>query len=89
MPIKSHTFSGVKYDIDLDPCLGYCDEPSPARPTLFIDWHSMSDKEGLRVAIHEAMHACNWNKSEEVVDENSKDIARFLWRLGFRPSEKM
>jgi len=82
--IRRHTFCGKVHDIDLDPCDGYCDEPIPTRPTLHIDYQMMGDKKLMRIAIHEALHACNWSKSEEVVDQTSRDIARFLWRLGFR-----
>jgi hypothetical protein len=89
MAIKTHTFNGTKYEIDFQSCLGYCEEPHPKIPTLFIDWHNLSDKESLRVAIHEALHACNWSRGEVEVDKTSRDITGFLWRLGFRPTEDL
>lgn len=39
---------------------------------------------GLETAVHEALHACNWLKSEAKVTETAHDVAGFLWRLGYR-----
>jgi hypothetical protein len=38
----------------------------------------------LRFILHEFLHAADWHKSEEWVDEVSKDLSRFLTRLGYR-----
>lgn len=38
----------------------------------------------LEVTIHEALHACDWYKDEEWVCQAGHDIARLLWRLGWR-----
>ena len=82
--IKRHKFCGKVHDIDIDSFFGYCESPFPKRPTLYIDWYHLSDEHAMEISIHEALHACNWNKSEEVVAQTAKDIARFLWRLGYR-----
>lgn len=41
----------------------------------------------LRVLLHELLHASDWTKDEEWVDEVSTDIANILWRLGYRKVE--
>ena len=43
---------------------------------------SLSGVKLLDTYIHEAMHCCLWDTSEEAVHESATDIARFLWRLG-------
>lgn len=40
----------------------------------------------LETEIHEGLHACGWNLAEDWVRPTARDIARFLWRRGWRPS---
>jgi len=82
--IKTHTFNGKEHDIDLEMTLGYCDSPRGGRPTLYVPLDTYGEFKTLRILIHEAMHACNWDKHENTVDVCSRDITRFLWRLGYR-----
>lgn len=42
----------------------------------------------LRFILHEFLHAADWHKSEEWVDQVSNDAARFLTRLGYRKESK-
>jgi len=44
----------------------------------------------LEVLIHEMLHACYWDLDEEAIDITARDIARVLFRLGYRcpPSSK-
>lgn len=42
----------------------------------------------LRFILHEFLHAADWHKSEEWVDQVSSDAARFLTRLGYRKESK-
>lgn len=37
--------------------------------------------------LHEMRHAADWGQSEEFVSREAKDVARILWRLGWRPRE--
>lgn len=48
---------------------------------------SLSGLERLDTEIHEALHACLWDLDEHAVNESASDIARFLWRLGYRLPE--
>lgn len=82
--MKTHTFCGVRYNIDFRSCFGSCDEPRPKMPTLWVDLDNIGEKKQFEVLIHEALHACDFNKSEAMVAQTAKDISRFLWRLGYR-----
>ena len=82
--IRTATFNDVKYDVKLiEPVDGICDSPTGARPTLTV-YADLNSQEGLETVIHESLHACFWAKTEEKVSQTAKDVARFLWRLGFR-----
>ena len=79
--IHTHTFNGTTYDIVLGDFDGYTDTDN--RYSLVIE-RNLDEQVGLETAIHEALHACNWHAKEKLVEITAKDIARFLWRLGFR-----
>jgi hypothetical protein len=38
----------------------------------------------LDAAVHEALHACFCELREDTVNRAATDIARWLWRLGYR-----
>ena len=85
MAIKTHTFNGTKYDIELEiDYLGRCDEPNPKRGTVFVDTKGLSGVKLLEVFIHEGLHASNWKAKEGVVDRTARDIARFIYRCGYK-----
>jgi len=44
----------------------------------------MRSKTTLEVLIHEALHAANWDLDEAAVQETAEDIAKILWKLGYR-----
>ena len=83
--VRTHTFCGIKYDVDFSHCYGACDEPRPTSPSLWVDIDGMSESKALEILIHEALHACDFNKAEIMVTTTAKDISRFLWRMGYRP----
>ena len=84
--MKSHTFNGRKHTIDIGRMDGWCDQ---YKKQFFI--HICRDDTDSRAfmetCIHEALHACNWKASEESVTQTAYDLARFLWRLGYRHQE--
>lgn len=62
---------------------GLC-EP-PGRPGKRIKIRKdMGAKDELETLIHEMLHACYWDLDEKAVEEAARDIARALWRLGYR-----
>ena len=66
-----------KLDAKLD---GLCD--ADAR-TITIR-RSLAGERELEVLIHEMLHACHWDLGEEAITETSEDLARVLFRLGYR-----
>jgi len=38
----------------------------------------------LDTIVHESLHACLWDLDEEAVAESAADVARLLWRVGWR-----
>lgn len=63
--------------------LGDCDHPETPSKTIRI----RSDLRGEELAdtlLHELIHALDPSKDEEWVERAATDIARVLWRLGFR-----
>jgi hypothetical protein len=81
------TFRGKRYKIltkDLDEdTLGECDPPYQEKKEIRFSRHD-SWKQLLDTHIHEALHACLWDLDEHDVSETARDIAAFLWRLGYR-----
>ena len=86
-PVVTHTFNGRKYYIDIDKVDGWCDQYKLNKRFIHVVANPKT-KNGLISIVHEALHAEDWAKTEEVVDRVSKEIGTFLWRLGFRLGEK-
>ena len=83
--MKSARFNEVRYEIDLEPHDASCDHPqNKGLPMIRLSNGLKNNKQTLELLIHESLHACNWHASEEKVIMTSRDIARFLWRLGYR-----
>ena len=81
--MQTHTFRGRRYKIGVNPAPdGDCSQYKAERElNIYAD---MKTRNGLVTALHESLHACHWSATEEMVDETSKDIGRFLWALGYR-----
>lgn len=65
---------------------GYCDSPDAPSKSIEID-SKLKGEERLEVLIHEMLHASGWILDEEWVASTAHDIARILWRLGYRHAE--
>ena len=88
-PVHTATFNGVKYDVDLcGPIDGSCDSPLGGKPNIRI-CTNLETQTGLETAIHESLHASFWAKTDEKVGQTARDIARLLWRLGYRKYNKI
>ena len=62
---------------------GDCD--SPDTPNKEIRVHSgLKGEELLEVILHECRHAADWTKDETYIEREARDLARVLWRLGYR-----
>ncbi len=87
-PVKTHRFCGVKFDIDTEPQLGSCGDPTDhSRPCITLPRGVKGDKATLDILLHEALHACKWDAHEAKVEQTASDIAGFIWRLGYRLKE--
>lgn len=62
---------------------GTCDYPTTKHKKIRIKPHLEPARE-LDVVIHECLHACCWDLSEETVTQSATDIAKILWALGWR-----
>lgn len=78
---KTHTFNGREYHLMFGDLDGNCD--TDTKLWMIIE-RDLNKKVGLETIIHEALHACCWAKSEKITAQAAKDIARFLWNLGYR-----
>ena len=45
---------------------------------------NLSEREELEVTVHELLHAVEWSKDEEWVEQSGVEIAEALWKLGWR-----
>lgn len=65
---------------------GACDPPEVAAKEIVIDSTTRGRKR-LDTLLHEMLHAANWHLDEEFVTQCAADMAKVLWRLGYRPPE--
>lgn len=63
---------------------GECLIPPAARCKTIRVYNKLTGERLLEVIIHEFLHAADWSKDEEWVERVAADLARFLWRLGYR-----
>ena len=78
---KTATFAGRKYHLILAEIDGNCDTDDKY---WLVVGRDLSKRVGLETAIHEALHALKWAAHEKTVSRDAKDLARFLWNLGYR-----
>ena len=71
-------FSKMKGDY-----LGKCDAPHIPQKKIKIS-KDIEGKEELDTLLHELLHAADWWKDEEWVEQTADEIATVLWRLGWR-----
>ena len=63
---------------------GECLIPPAARCKTIRVYNALTGERKLDVIIHEMLHAADWHKDEEWVESVASDIARALWRMGYR-----
>ena len=88
MAVRTHKFNGRTYVIDMPGRIDGCvDQYKLNKRTILIATEPFT-KEELEACIHESLHAENWAATEKVVERTGKEIADFLWRLGYRRTKK-
>lgn len=89
-PVKTARLGGRRYRIHLDHRLdGSTDVPgAPENPFhLYVDTR-LQGQALLETIIHEATHAVHPKLSEQWTTRIGRDVARLLWRLGYRRMEQ-
>lgn len=76
----------LRFTRDLEPrTWGECDSPwTRGRARELRVRSNLSEFNRMWTTIHETLHGARWKETESRVDRTSKDIARILWRLGYR-----
>lgn len=93
--IKRITLRSKKYRVvlaarlgpDDHPVMGDCSDPNRTGKTIRY-YMGLKGERRLDVLIHEMLHACFWDISEESVEESATDIARALWRVGYHMNDE-
>jgi len=49
---------------------------------------SLRGERQLEVIVHELLHGCHWDLDEIAITETAQDVARVLWRLGYKIEQK-
>jgi len=85
------TVGGKKWNMLFAPtpgCDGECDPPNKKKKQIRLPARLKRDQRRLlTVILHECLHASDWSKDESWVEPIAEDLARILWRTGFRLSE--
>lgn len=70
---------------DLEPPGRKFTEANPRRMRIH---DKLSEKDELHTTLHEFLHGLDWYKDEHTwVEAGSKDLADFLWKMGYRKVE--
>ncbi|GAF70741.1 unnamed protein product, partial [marine sediment metagenome] len=72
--VKTHTFCGKTYKITIGAFDGLTDTFKKEQEMIIMT--DPNTRAGFETAIHEALHACDWNKNEVMVEQTAYDIAR-------------
>jgi hypothetical protein len=82
-----HKIRGHQYIIREKPAhvkdrYGDCDPPDCPHKSIRIKLGNAPI--ALVTQIHEVLHACSWDMSEEAIDDMAVSVGSFLWKLGWR-----
>ena len=76
----THTFMGELFEVIVERHDGLCSYGN----SISFPNGLPKTKKSLMLAVHESLHACFPDLSEQDVTNASKDIAAFLWRVFFK-----
>ena len=65
---------------------GCCDGPHIPGKRIRIN-KSLKGEARLEILLHEFLHAADWSKDEEWIEETARDFARALTRQGYKRTE--
>lgn len=69
-----------------NPVYGDCSDPNESGKMIRY-YIGLTGVKRLDLLIHEMLHACFWDMSEETISESGTDIAKSLWKIGYRIDE--
>ena len=82
------TIGGKRWKLVFAPlqgCDGTCDAPTDKKKQIKIAPRVKKDSKWLmEVIVHEVLHGSDWSKDESWIGTTAEDIARILWKIGFR-----
>ena len=86
-PVKTHRFGGKRYRVSVEERIeGYHEDGRRGPRELYADPY-LPPLAFLDTLVHECLHAEFPKMSEKRVDAAASNIARLLWRLGYRRKE--
>ncbi len=88
MAVRTHKFNGRIYVIDMPGRTDGTTDQYKLNQRVMLIMVDPGTKNELETFIHESLHAENWAKTEKVVERVGREIADFLWRLGYRRIKK-
>ncbi|KKM21603.1 hypothetical protein LCGC14_1633730 [marine sediment metagenome] len=88
MAVKTHVFNGRRYEIDMPGRIDGCVDQYQLNKRVMLITTEPHTKEELEACVHESLHAENWAATEKVIERTGREIADFLWRLGYRRTKK-
>jgi hypothetical protein len=65
---------------------GDCDPPDKPGKAIRVS-SALRGEERLEVVVHELVHAAGWHIDEGFAEQFASDVARVLWRLGYRDGD--
>lgn len=88
MNVRTITINGKRWRLVYDGRIGndkdgYCTPPDEPGRTIAVR-STLKGQRRLEVEIHEMLHAAMWSLDEECVRTVAHDLAKVLWRLGYR-----
>ena len=88
MTVKTHTFrradgEKVRHEIVFGSEVDGFVEDGAEPLALFIN-DMGGPRDAMEAALHEPLHALEPHMTEQRVDRIASELARFLWRLGYR-----
>ena len=86
--VRTHIFNGRKYTIVVEGRTDGCVDKYSMDERFMMIMTDPHTKNELETFIHESLHAENWAATEKVVERVGRELADFLWRLGFRRVKK-
>lgn len=85
-PVRSHVFRGKRWKVryrKMADCHGLTDAPQEPGKEIWLDPRT-DGIEHLSTLLDEGIHCCQWDLDNEIVAEIATDLARWLWRMGYR-----